>query len=37
MKAKVLIKKERCIQAATFKVVSIEPDESMLFVGELMK
>ena len=31
---KVLIKMPICIPAATFKVVSIEPYEYMLFVGE---
>ena len=37
MKTKVLIKMHICIRVATFKVVSIESYESMVFVGELMR
>ena len=37
MKTEVLIKMDICIPAATFKVVSIEPYESMLLVGEPRK
>jgi len=37
MNTKVLIQMDICIPAATFVVVSIEPYESMLLVGEQMK
>lgn len=37
MKTKLLIQMDICIPAATFKVISIEPFESMLLIREQMK